>query len=148
MKTSTSLVTAMFVIATVVAQAQDGRTLAKNTPANAVRHTRIDIPLIAKNYLRCLESDTPSIVESALGHVTYMRIAWPKEDLRNLCQKVAELATQGTTRDVRYKAFTALEVFDDPASFRGFIEHRDLNGDGLLDEIGLRILPHPNLVAR
>jgi hypothetical protein len=148
MKTYKSLVTAIFVIATVIAQAQDVGTLTKNTSANNERHTRIGIPLIVKNYLRCLDSDVPTVVESALGHVAYMRIASPGEDLRNVQQKLAELTTQGTTRVIRYKAFTALEVFGDPAAFRRFIEHRSGNGDGLLDEIGVRILPQPNLVVR
>jgi hypothetical protein len=148
MKTYKSLVAAMFVIATVVAQAQDSGTLAKNSPANNKCLTRIGIPLIVKNYLRCLDSDISGIVESALGHVTYMRIVWPGEDLRNIQQKLAELSKQGATRAIRYKAFTALEVFGDPAAFRRFIEHRNYNGDGLLEEIGVQILPRPNLVAR
>jgi hypothetical protein len=143
MKTYKSLVTAIFVIATVVAQAQDAGTLANNE-----RHTGIPVPLIVKNYLSCLDSDIPMAVESALGNVTYMRIAWPREDLRNVQQKLAELTTQGRTRVIRYKALTALEVFRDPAAFRQFIEHRNWSGDGLLEEIGVRILPQPNLVAR
>ncbi len=148
MKTSTSLVTAIFVIATVVAQAQDGGTLAKNTSANNERHTRIPVPLIVKNYLRCLSSDIPMVVESTLDNVTCMRIAWAGEDLRDIQQKLAELTTQGRTRAIRYKALTALEVFRDPAAFRRFIEHRNGKGEGLLDEIGVQIRPQPNLVAR
>lgn len=147
MKTQKSLVTAIFVIATVVAQAQDGGTLAKYDPPNIERHTRIGMPLMVKNYLSCLHSDIPGVVESALGHVTYIRIAWPGEDLRKVQQKLAQLTREGTTRVIRYKAFTALEVFGDPTAFRRFIERRDGNGDGLLDEIGVRILP-PNLVVR
>jgi hypothetical protein len=148
MKTYKSLVAAMFVIATIVAQAQDAGTLARNTSPNSGRHTGIGTPLIVKNYLRCLDSDIPMVVESALDNVTCARIAWPGEDLRGIQKKLGELTTQGGTRVIRYKALTALEVFRDPAGFRRFIEHRDGNGEGLLDEIGLRILPRPNLVAR
>ncbi len=148
MKTYKSLVTAIFVIATVNAQAQDVGTLTKNNSADNERYTRIRMPVMVKNYLSCLDSDIPGVVEAALGHVTYIRIAWPGEDLRNVQQKLAELTTKGTTRVIRYKAFTALEVFGDPAAFRRFIGRRNGNGDGLLDEIGVRILPQPNLVVR
>jgi len=59
-----------------------------------------------------------------------------------------ELAVQGSTREIRYKAFTALEVFGEPTTFQRFIEHRDGNGDGILEEIAPMILPRTNLVVR
>ena len=148
MKTYRSLAIAMLFVAATTVQAQDLGKVSQGGNADSERHSHISTVLIVKNYLRCLDSEFPTVVESALGHVTYMRIALPSENLGAIKEKLVSLTTNGSTLAVRYKAFTALEVYGNPAAFRRFIDHRNGNGDGILDEISLRIMPKSDLVAR
>ena len=94
---------------------------------------------IKVNYLSCLHSDVPGVVESALGHVTYMRIAFPNLDLKEIEQRIVVLTMEGYTRPIRAKAFQALRVFADPASFHQAIASRRASGDGLFEDIAARI---------
>jgi len=148
MNTYKGLVTAAMLTAAATLQAQDLAASAQGENLSGLRQTRVPVQLIIKNYVKCLDSDLPPIVESALGHVACMRIALPSEDLGAIQEKLVELTTRGATRAIRYKAFAALEVFGDPATFRRYVERKNGCGDGLLDEIAGRILPKSDLVAR
>ena len=148
MKTYKSLAIALLFGTTAIVRAQDAGTVSQSFEPISAHQSRVGVPLIVKNYLSCLNSDVPSIVESALGHVTYMRIVWPTADLRSIQARLAELTAKGATRAIRYKAFMAAEVFGDPATFRRFAVNRNGNGDGILDEIGVRFTTKSDLVAR
>jgi hypothetical protein len=148
MKTFTGFVLAALMVATAAARPQDAGTITKNNAGSEVRISRVGFPLIIKNYMHCLDSDIPSVVESALGHVTFMRIAFPGQDLSKIQEKLVYLTTHGMTRAIRCRAFMALEVYGEPSAFCRFIERRQANGDGLLDEIGTRILPPADLVTK
>jgi len=143
-----SVAVVMVMMATASARPQESGTLQGEQTAVRQSQRNMNTPRIVTNYLRCLDCDVPGVVETALGHVAYMRIAYPKLDLGILRTKLVELAVQGSTREIRYKAFTALEVFGEPTTFQRFIEHRDGNGDGILEEIAPMILPRTNLVVR
>jgi hypothetical protein len=148
MKTYLSVAVVMVMMATSTARPQESRTLqGEKTPVSQSQQ-HMSMPRILTNYQRCLDSDVPGVVEAALGHLTYMRIAYPRLDLSTIHAKLEELAVRGSTREIRYKAFTALEVFGEPATFQRFVEHRDGNGDGILEEIAPNLLPRTNLVVR
>jgi hypothetical protein len=150
MKTNKCFAIGLFFIAAATARPQDSGALTRASDGNdqAKLYQHMDFQKVSINYLYCLNSGVPGIVESALGHVTYMRIAFPKQNLRDIQAKILDLATRGTTRSIRYKAFTALEVFADPSAFEHAIERRGGNGDGLLDEIGARLLTQADLTAK
>ncbi|MCX6135420.1 MAG: hypothetical protein NTU47_16565 [Ignavibacteriales bacterium] len=148
MKTYMGVAIVMVMVATASARPQESGALHGEQAAERRSQRHGSMARIVANYQRCLESDVPGVVETALGHLTYMRIAFPKMDLGSIHTKLEELAVRGSTREIRYKAFTALEVFGEPATFQRFIETRDGNGDGILEEIAPRILPRTNLVVR
>jgi len=89
----------------------------------------LDFQKIERDYLVCLSSRNSGIVESALGHVIYMRIAFPKEDFREVQTRLFDLASRGYTRAIRYKAYVALHVFADPQAFVKALESKDVKSD-------------------
>jgi len=137
MKTHRALVIGFVLTAAMAVRAQDLAVL-RNTEASHFREESRKVLNFQKaevNYLLDLNSDVPAVVESALGHVTLMRIAYPKQDLRKIQEKLYDLASQGATRSIRQKAFTAMQVFANPLAFKGAIASRQYSGDGLLEDI-------------
>ena len=137
MKTHRALVLGLALTAAVAAHAQDLASLSKAETSHSRENPRtiFDLKKAETNYLVSLNSDVPAVVESALGHVTLMRIAYPKQDLRKVQGKLFDLASRGATQSIRHKAFTAMQVFADPYAFKGAIVVGQTNGDGLLEKL-------------
>jgi hypothetical protein len=137
MKTTRALVMGLALIATTAANAQDiaGMSMVKRSNAREESRKTLNFSRVETNYLNNLNSEVPGVVESALGHITLMRIAYPRQDLRKLQEKLYDLASKGETRSIRYKAFIAMQVFGNPGAFKESILGRDYSGDGLLEEI-------------
>jgi hypothetical protein len=146
MKTGMKVAVALIALAASAAVAQD--TGAAQREQTTDRPTRISMNVIVKSYGRCLNSDIQGVVEAALGHVTYVRIAYPNADLAPIHAKLRELVVRGATRDIRCKSFAALEVFNDPKAYQRYIANRDGNGDGILEELAPRVFQQGTLVAR
>jgi len=140
MNTTRVLVIGLAFTATAATQAQDiaSATMIKRSPATEESRRTLNFPRVEANYLLNLHSDIPGVVESALGHITLMRIAYPKQDLRLLHEKLYDLASQGATLSIRYKAFIAMQVFANPVAFKESIAGRHASGDGLLEEIAVQ----------
>ena len=141
MKTHRALIMGFALTAAIAARAQDLAVLRDAEASHTWETSRkvLNLPKYEVNYLACLNSQIPGVVASALGHVTLMRIEFPKQDLRKIQQKLYDLASQGATQSIRHKAFTAMQVFANPAAFKGAIAGREYNGDGLLEEIAAQL---------
>lgn len=141
MKTHKALVIGFALTAAIVARAQDLSELSKAGTSQSRENSRkvLDFEKVEANYLVCLNSEIPGVVESALGHVTLMRIAFPKQDLRKIHEKLYDLASQGATQSIRYKAFTAMQVFANPPAFKEAIVSRGACGDGLLENLAAQL---------
>lgn len=138
MKRYSALIVGCVFMSIVSASAQELAVRADGT-GSRVRETVARVPDLRKaevNYLVALNSDFPGVVESALGHVTLMRIAYPHRDLGKIQTKLYDLASRGATKPIRQKAFMAMQVFADPTSYKGAIADRQANGDGLLEALG------------
>ena len=141
MKTRSALIIGFALTAAVAAQAQNIAQLS----TTEVSHSRDNSPKILNfqkveaNYLLTLNSDVSAVVESALGHVTLMRIKYPEQDLKKIQEKLYDLASQGTTKSIRQKAFTAMQVFANPSAFNKAIESGQTCGDGLLENLASQL---------
>ena len=140
MKTTGALIIGLVFAATASAGGQDMASMStvKMPHSRSEARRLLNFPRVEANYLINLNSEIPGVVESALGHVTLMRIAYPKQDLRKLGEKLYDLASRGATREIRYKAFVAMQVFANPAAYELSIVGRQSSGDGLLEEIAAR----------
>ena len=141
MKTHRALIIGFVLTAAMAAHAQDLAVLRNSETSHSRDISRkiLNLQKYEVNYLACLNSEIAGVVESALGHVTLMRIEFPKQNLRRIQQKLFDLASRGATQTIRRKAFTAMQVFADPAAFKGAIAGREFNGDGLLEEIAAQL---------
>ena len=131
MKTIKVLAIGLVVSATTLAcSPSQGEHLAIDGPLSGKKNSSgLDFQKIERDYLVCLSSRNSGIVESALGHVIYMRIAFPKEDFREVQTRLFDLASRGYTRAIRYKAYVALHVFADPQAFVKALESKDVKSD-------------------
>lgn len=142
MKTHTIVALGLFFVIATAAQAQERH----ESPEPSVTgpkysYQQPQLENIARNYLRCLNADNPGVVESALGHITYMRIVYPKLDLREIEQAVFKLTMTGTSRSIRSKAFLALRVFADPSAYRKVLASGEENAYRLFEDIAGRMMP-------
>jgi hypothetical protein len=137
MKTHGALVIGLALTAAIAVHAQDFADLSKDGNSHSREYSPkvLNFQRVEKNYLSTLSSDVPGVVESALGHVTLMRIVYPKQDLGKIQEKLYDLASQGATQSIRHKAFTAMQVFANPAAFKDEIVSGQTCGDGLLERI-------------
>lgn len=107
MKKYTMVMTAMMaVIVTsgVMAQTQ-----------NASFNSRVDNG--KRNYMMALRSDNHGLVESATMQAAKLRIIAPTARLENVKNVIDSLAVYGSTPSIRYKAYLASIVFDNPSWF-------------------------------
>ena len=85
--------------------------------SNSINFSRVNIPLLKKNFLWTLKSENDGVVESGLALITQVRILLPNEDMKDIESEVASLVRKGRTQVIRYKAYVAGQVFADPAEF-------------------------------
>ena len=65
-----------------------------------------------ENYMRSLESKTHGVVESSIFVLLEMKEKYPDANYKTLIEKLNELAAEGTTPMIRYKAQLASLYFD------------------------------------
>jgi hypothetical protein len=73
------------------------------------------IEIAKKSYLEALNSPNDGVVQSAIGIVLQWRLINPQEDLSKLERKISDLALNGGSPEVRFKASLASLVMDNPA---------------------------------
>ena len=103
------------------------------------RNPGLDLKEVGSEYLISLHSAKADVVESALERITFMRIAFPKEDFRELELALYDLASKGATRSIRYKAYLAIEVFANPLAFKDAVQHKHLTGKEFYAELAGKI---------
>jgi hypothetical protein len=143
MKTCRTLVLGFALATTTIACAQNLATQSGITTSGreGCRATLRNLRAVEVNYLVDLNSNIPMVVESALGHVTLMRIAYPDKDFRKIQEKLYDLASRGATRSIRHKAFMAMQVYADPLAYKEVIADQQVSGDGLLEVLAERQKP-------
>ncbi len=68
-----------------------------------------------KGYIECLKSSNEGVVQSAIGIVLQWRLVNPTEDLSKCEQIIYDLAINGSSPAIRFKASLAGLVMDNPA---------------------------------
>ncbi len=93
----------------------------------------------ALNYAVALHSDCNGVVESAITHSTLLRIVAPRMDLNRIQSILADLAANGRTSEIRYRAYLATSVFDNPARFENTLEVRYIDGDAFFRVVASQV---------
>jgi hypothetical protein len=76
--------------------------------------THAQIECAKKSYLNSLESGNEGVVQSAIGIVLQWRLISPSDDFSRLEQKINDLAINGSSPAIRFKASLASLVMENP----------------------------------
>lgn len=82
------------------------------------KHRSADLDKIEFKYVLCLESCNTGVIESALAHVVQMKLYAPEKEFEALHARVNSLSVNGCNPIIRYKAYIAGLVFDNPEMFK------------------------------
>jgi hypothetical protein len=87
------------------------------TYAPQVRYLQANLPVLEKAYVYCLESPIEGVVECAVREVARIKLAhltWESDALK---KRLEDIALNGMTPPIRYKASLVRAMFDAPALF-------------------------------
>jgi hypothetical protein len=114
-----SIVTTLVAAALIGAAPEVVRTQDANEPELSCARTYAlaNAKQIEKRYLQCLVSDNDGVVESALGHVTQMKLCLANQEFPLVEEIVNDLLVSGRTPAIRAKAHLASLVYRSPEIF-------------------------------
>ena len=107
--------------------------------SNSINVATANIQNAKRNYLWTLQSDNDGVVESALAYVVQLRIILPREDMKAIESVVGDLALNGPTPVIRYKAYLATQVFANPQTFCEVASANYASSDQFFSALGLRL---------
>jgi hypothetical protein len=81
------------------------------------RYVQANLPRLERAYLNALENPIEGIVESVLREVARIKIEHLEWESGELAERLAEIAGEGTTPAIRYKASLVKALFEIPALF-------------------------------
>jgi len=91
------------------------------------------------NYAAALHSDCDGVVESAIAHTTMLRIVARWLDMSRVHSALVDLADNGRTPVIRYKAFLATAVFDNPAKFENTLMVKYTDSDQFFNAVASQV---------
>jgi hypothetical protein len=91
------------------------------------------------NYRAALNSANDGIVESAIANLSYIRIALPQLDLRKSHAAIANLTESGRTPVIRYKAYLAMLVFENPESYMSSLKTEFTESDKFFSSVASQV---------
>jgi hypothetical protein len=119
MKTLTVAMTALLMgAATATAQVAIKSAAEKPYFSNIESHQRVDLRCASGRYLAALGTANEGVIESAMAHVVRMKMYRPNENFPDLRAAINSVAVVGPTAAIRYKAYLASLVLDNPAWFK------------------------------
>jgi hypothetical protein len=82
-----------------------------------------------KNYLMGIRSTNQGLVESAMMQVAKIKIAYRASDFAEVKNVIDSLSVNATNPSIRYKAYLASNVCDNPTWFphKDYAGHQDVN---------------------
>lgn len=107
--------------------------------SSTINYSTANVTQVKKNFLWTLQSDNDGVMESCLAHIAQMRIMLPNEDMKEFDAMLNQLAINGRTQAIRYKAYLTTQVFASPATFRHVAEVSYASGDEFFTAIATRL---------
>ena len=121
MKTWRALSAALLIGAvTLPAFAQDAKTgeSGRSFVSSAERYSRVYLKKACANYLASLKSPNDGVVESAIAEIARMKAILQKENFCDLKGELDRLSVSGRTAPIRYRAYLAALLLDNPDWFK------------------------------
>jgi hypothetical protein len=92
-----------------------------------------------KIYSDCLSSNHNGIIEGTLSIVAMMQLDVPSDKFPKIKDQIDDLAIDGATQIVRYKAYLARAVFANPAMFKEEAVHQYSNPEIFFNALAERM---------
>ena len=92
---------------------------------------RLQLEKAATNYEAGLKSGVDGLVESSITYSTLLRVAAPELDLCGIRSELDKISKSGNTPAIRYKAYLAGIVFENPQAFQNAVGNEDTDGNQL-----------------
>lgn len=102
-------------------------------------HRSVDLDRAAQRYAECLESCNTGVIESALAQAIQMKLYAPEKGFDVLRQKVNSLSVNGGNPAIRYKAYLASLVYDDPELFKQEQGQKFDSAEDLFNSVSTRL---------
>jgi hypothetical protein len=87
--------------------------------APAEKYQKADIRSLERSFLFSLGSSNDGVVESAIAHVARIKMEVPDASMERIKAALGCLSVNGRTSRIRYRAYLAGLVFDEPVLFAG-----------------------------
>ncbi len=87
------------------------------------------ITFATRNLLVCLRADNPGVIESALKVIPEMKMRYPKAEMSDLIREMRSIKKNNKDGAIRYKAFLAISVCENPEWYSELMEHWTENSD-------------------
>jgi hypothetical protein len=101
-----------------VAQEADPVTKARPFFSSAETYRKANPVVVKRNYRASLETGNDGVIETALAHVVRMKMYMQAEDFSDIKPAIDWLAVGGRTPAIRYKAYLAALVIENPNWFK------------------------------
>ena len=83
----------------------------------------------ARSYEAGLKSGNAGVVEASIAYSTFLKVSAPHLDLSDIRRELDIVAVSGSTPVLRYKAYLATMVFENPAEFKNALGVGDPDGN-------------------
>jgi hypothetical protein len=95
------------------------------------RYKNHDLGQVEQAYVGCLKSDNAGVVESGIGHAINVKLLFPSMEFTALKKGIDALTRSGASASIRYRAYLASLVFENPGMF-STIEKKVYDDPGVL----------------
>ncbi|MCC6396877.1 MAG: hypothetical protein IT282_07640 [Bacteroidetes bacterium] len=86
--------------------------------SSETRHKSANLANAEKRYVLSLKESNEGVVQSALAHIVHMKLMVPTAEFRSAEAEVKALSATSDSPTIRYKAYLASLVFENPELFR------------------------------
>jgi hypothetical protein len=107
--------------------------------ASLSSHSEAYIQRATDNYVRLLNSANDGVLESAIAHLTYMRMGSTECNLGQARAIINKLSESGRTPVIRYKAYLSTIVFQSPELFAEGVRASSSEGNEFFLEIASKV---------
>lgn len=111
-------VTAALVALPFIAPAQANERVDTSCYRRIASYSQAHLQKAARVLRANLNCDNEGVVESSIALCAFLRVAAPHLDLGDLQRRLGDVAISGATPAIRYKAFLATIVFENPRDFQ------------------------------
>ncbi len=107
--------------------------------SDSVVYKTANIPAALKAFESCLTTDNTGVQESAMAHLTMLKLMVPAVDAAKISRHLEELSTSAPQPSTRFKAYIASQVYKNPELFAAAKDAEYNNGNEFFNALASRM---------